>query len=149
MWLEYTLHNAGWAEARIGSGQAYVNMTVSDLHDSLRELAKAVLQLQGGANEALVIFMDEPGEHHLIFEMIPDNHVRVEVRWYDDWASWGITPGHQYEVVFEATTLVKEVVGQVLGILESLLREHGEVGYKQKWLGHDFPTSEYEQLKVG
>ena len=48
MQLDYELHDAGWAEVRITEDNQTVRVTVSYLHDSLRELVSAVLQLHAG-----------------------------------------------------------------------------------------------------
>lgn len=119
------------------SGQS-VSMTVSYLHDSLHELATAVLRLQAGEPEAKVIFMDEPGEHHLILKRVGEN-VDLEVIWFDDWASWKITPDTEPRSVLAATVPLTEFHHAVTNILAGLLESFGLEGYKKKWIEHEFP----------
>ncbi|APB34772.1 hypothetical protein GlitD10_2436 [Gloeomargarita lithophora Alchichica-D10] len=122
-------------------------MTVSYLHDSLEQLAEAILQLESGQAEAAVIFMSEPGEHHFVLRQVGGNDVAVEVRWFDDWASWDIYPSDQYLVAAAGTAPFSVVKEQVIMALERILAQHGVQGYKELWVEHEFPVALYERLK--
>ena len=63
MRFDYKLDGAGWATATLSCDEQRIEMTVSYLHDSLKDMASAVLAILNGAVEVKVIFMDEPGEH--------------------------------------------------------------------------------------
>ena len=90
MRFNYKVFDAGWAMMKITCGKDYVELTASYLHDSLRDLASAVLALIDGAREATAIFMDESGEHHVNFRRVGDEDIDIEVLWYSDWKSWGL-----------------------------------------------------------
>jgi hypothetical protein len=144
--LTYELEGAGWATARIQDGDSHMDVTVSYLHDSLRELAEAACALLSGAHSARVVFMDEPGEIHLVLDRV-DDVLRCEARWFEDWSSWGMHPADRFKVVFSGVTTVHRFVGEVRKELEALLREHGLSGYKAKWVEHDFPDDLLSELR--
>ncbi len=148
MRIKYILGNAGWVTVNIHSDGEAVTMRVSYLHDSLRELAEAAIALGDGTVDAQVIFMDEPGEHHLLFSRLDNDIALVEIRWYDDWASWGIHSEEEYTTLLTTKVLIKDVQKEILDVLEGILSKFGAEGYKQKWIEHDFPMAEYENLKA-
>lgn len=144
--LTYDLEGAGWAMARIADGDRHLDITVSYLQDSLRELAEAAHALASGAETARVVFMDEPGEVQLVIERT-ERVLRYEARWFDHWSSWGIHPAEQFNVVFSGETTVRRFMEEVKRELEVLLRHHGAAAYKQKWIEHDFPEDVLVQLQ--
>jgi hypothetical protein len=120
-------------------------MTVSYLHDSLRELAASIVRLRAGESEAKIIFIAEPGEHHLILKRVGEN-VNLEVIWFDDWASWKLTPATEPMSVLAATVPLAEFHYAVTNALAGLLDAFGLEGYKKKWIEHEFPLNEYKRL---
>ena len=82
--LNYNLLGAGWAHATISNEKKSLVATVSYLHDALGHLAESTLYMINGGVEAHVVFMDEPGEHQLIFSMIDSFEFQYEVLWYED-----------------------------------------------------------------
>ncbi|MBI4751153.1 MAG: hypothetical protein HY774_21965 [Acidobacteria bacterium] len=147
MKFQYILHRAGWATAILSCQDQTIEMTVSYLHDSLRNLASAVIALLNGATEVSVIFMDEPGEHRLVLRRKDQTTVSLEVRWYEDWYSWGIGSS-DFETLLSGVTRLTHLRGQVLSAMKQILDEHGEIGYKQKWCLHEFPMEELRQLQA-
>jgi hypothetical protein len=145
--FRYELNGAGWATARLTCGELRLNMEVSYLHDSLRELAEAARAINAGAGSARVLFMDEPGETQLLLSRFGDR-LRVEGRWFDDWNSWGLHPSDEFRVVFVCETTVRRFVGEVTKELETILRQYGRVGYLQKWDAHEFPEELLTQLRA-
>lgn len=146
--LDYELWGAGWAMATIRSGAHEIKAVASYLHDSLLELAGAAIRLSNGAPEANVVFMDEPGEHHLVLQRREGRQLAFEVRWYDDWASWGIHPPDRYTVALKGMTTVRRFRHQVLNVLWRLDQTLGPERYKEQWIEADFPSEEYAKLKA-
>ena len=146
MHLEYDLSGAGWATAWIRSDDGYVEAVTSYLHDTLRELAQAAIDLCRRAPEATVVFMDEPGEYHLVLTRKKGNELLFEVRWFKDWASWGMYPKNAYRVELQGSTTVERFRDQVLGVLDKLDQTLGPTKYREEWIEADFPTAEYETL---
>lgn len=144
--LTYDLEGAGWATARIQDGEYKVGVTISYLHDTLRELGESARALEAGAATARVVFMNEPGEVHLLMIRC-DGLLSYELRWFDDWNSWGMHPDDKFETLHEGSTTVARFVGEVRKELEALLVDHGEEGYKEKWDEHEFPMDLLRDLR--
>jgi hypothetical protein len=147
MHFDYVLYDAGWAEVRITANRRTVRMLVSYLHDSLLELVNALLQLQQGASKAKVVFMDEPGEHQLLLTCTEGETLSLEVRWYRDWASWGMQSPDEYETRLETSTTVSTLNEQAIEALNAILDTFGTEGYRKKWALHHFPIDEFQRLQ--
>ncbi|MEM9418261.1 MAG: hypothetical protein AAGA25_04280 [Planctomycetota bacterium] len=148
MKLSYSLDGPGWATVVIRDGRSEFSITVSYLHDSLCNLAQSAVDLRDGEASSIVVFMDEPGEHHLVLSRSDDDALHVELQWFDDWASWDMYPADQFEVVYKGQTNVKEFVAAVSIVLNSVLAEWGIDGYKKKWIEHPFPKKLHKKLDV-
>jgi hypothetical protein len=144
--LHYDLHDAGWATATVRDGDRLASFRVSYLNDSLRELATAALSLWAGAHDARIVFMEEPGEHHLCLR-VAGEALAWELRWFDDYASWNLTPLDKYRVVLSGNSTLDRFVGEAHSLLEGVLAKHGVVGYRENWEEHPFPEKDLEQLR--
>ncbi|MEM6854404.1 MAG: hypothetical protein AAF593_08345 [Planctomycetota bacterium] len=144
--LSYSLDGTGWATASFQDGDSEVALTASYLHDSLGDLAQSAIDLRKGESTSTVVFMDEPGEHHLVLSQNRDGVLVLELRWFDDWASWGMYPADQFDVVYTAQTTVDEFIAVVFRTLEQVLAEWGLEGYKKKWIEHPFPKKVFRKL---
>jgi hypothetical protein len=145
--LSYVVDGTGWATATIRGDGQHATVTASYLHDSLKNLASAVLLLLGGEQEVDVIFMDEPGEHHLVLQRLPNGEVGYELRWYNHWFSWGYGECDDFRIVLTGRTSIRQLQDCVRHVLQEILDTLGVEGYKAKWAEHDFPISEFEKLK--
>jgi hypothetical protein len=146
MRFDYKLDGAGWATATLGNDSREVVMTVSYLHDSLGQLARAVLELADGQPEASVVFMDEPGEHQLVLTQSIRGRISVEVRWFRDWASWSMHPSDEYEIVYEDSVSLQDLRTEVGASLGWILQRLGTKGYRKKWIEHEFPVDDYRKI---
>lgn len=144
--LEYKVGNAGWAECIIGNGKKKARITVSYLHDTLKELADSAIEI-GEKERKSIVFMDEPGEHVLILNRNEEKLIDYELRWYKDWWSWNLTDEDDYQLVFKGQTTVPKYINQVRSVLIGIMEKLGPKKYKEKWIEHDFPLEEYEKLK--
>ncbi|MFY0654657.1 MAG: hypothetical protein JXQ96_21670 [Cyclobacteriaceae bacterium] len=145
--FQYNLGSAGWADATISEGKDSATMTVSYLHDSLGELTDAMNLLIKGGKESRTVFMDEPGEHLMSLINSKDDELEIEVRWFDDWASWDMHSKKDYKVVFKRTTSLYEFANKVCDNLDRIYIKEGTEGYKEKWVEHDYPLNSYLKLK--
>jgi hypothetical protein len=146
--LEYELHEHGWATARLMHGDDQLEMLASYLHDSLKQLADAALQIARGPANTTVVFMDEPGEHQLTVTRLEDDVCHYAVDWCDDWHSWGMRKhGSQHPSrVAEGETESRRFIQQVNTVLWRLFDEYGTDGYKERWCEHAFPLHEMQRL---
>ncbi len=146
--FEWALTGTGWATAtlRLGDTQPVV-MVASYLHDSLRDLAGALIALDGGAEVARVVLMDEPGEHHVLMRRVGESDLEIEVRWFDDWASWNMHPPEDYTTIARGVVRWRTFRGAIVSCMQRLLGELGAEGYRKRWVRHDFPTEELKRLE--
>lgn len=144
--IDYKLEDAGWAVANIGNGDLVQTMTVSYLHDTLKQLGESAIFIKE-AKAKRVIFMDEPGEHHLLISNVTGNEIAYELRWYDDWTDWNAIEDENYELVLTGKTTIVNYVNEVRNVLKSIWDEFGLETYKKKWVNHEFPQKELEKLK--
>jgi hypothetical protein len=143
--IGYVLSGTGWATLSFRADAGPMAFAVSYLHDSLGDLARMGLDLVKGAQHASAVFMDEPGEVHLVVTGEKDE-LAFELRRYRDWASWGITAMDDYEVVDRGTLQRVDLVRNIHAILERIYVELGLAKYRELWVEHDFPLRTYEGL---
>ncbi|MFT4175478.1 MAG: hypothetical protein QM627_02370 [Luteolibacter sp.] len=144
--LTYDLEGVGWATVQIQDGKNKVDVTVSYLHDTLRELGEAALALRNGADSVRVVFMDEPGEVHFLGKRRGDS-IDYELRWFHDWNSWGMHPDDQFKTFQIGSLTIVKFCEEVQKEFAALLAEYGVEGYKEKWREHEFPTDLFRELK--
>ncbi|MCC9658794.1 hypothetical protein [Rhodopirellula halodulae] len=146
--LAYELHEHGWATATLCNDDVSVDMTVSYLHDTLRELANAAYHVSRGTADRMVVFMDEPGEHQLKIMRLDDSNCSYSIDWYDDWHSWGMkSVGDGYpKRITEGVVSARRFMQQVHTVLWTLFDTFGIDGYKSRWCEHDFPEAEMKRL---
>ncbi|WP_298758269.1 hypothetical protein [uncultured Psychroserpens sp.] len=144
--IEYILDEAGWAIANIGNGDLIKQMTVSYLHDTLKQLAESAIFIQDEKAKR-IIFMDEPGEHHLIISRISEKEIEFEIRWYDDWTDWNAIEDEKFTSVLSGKTTKSNYVNEIRNVLKNIWEKYGEESYKEKWINHEFPKRELEKLR--
>lgn len=144
--MTYDLEGAGWAMARIQDGEYTVDVTISYLHDTLRELGEAARALADGAASSRVVFMDEPGEVQMLLARRGD-FLDYELRWFDDWNSWGMHPADKFTILHHGSTTIARFFGEVRKEFEALLASYGEEGYRERWVEHDFPVELLRDLQ--
>jgi hypothetical protein len=143
--IGYVLNGTGWATLSFRADAGPVAFAVSYLHDSLGDLARMGLDLAKGAKTASAVFMDEPGEVHLVVTGDADA-MAFELRRYRDWASWGITAMDDYELLDQGVVQRVALVRNIHAILERMYVEVGPQKYRELWVEHDFPLRTYEGL---
>ena len=143
--IEYELHNAGWAFGKIGNSEKEIKFVVSYLNDSLLELAQSAIDIKTMSSKR-VVFMDEPGEYILILNRIGSRLV-YELRWYNDWFSWGMYPEDKFILELSGETTVSKYINQIRNILLKITENHTEADYKKLWIANDFPTKQFNILK--
>jgi hypothetical protein len=144
--LTYILDGTGWATVTLDDAGREISMTASYLHDSLGELAQAALLLRDGGTAATVVFMDEPGEHHLVLERVGVDDLRIQIRWFNDWASWEMYPADRFDTVLETHSTCQDFIAAVINVLDNVLNQWGIDGYKAKWVEHPFPIEKHGLL---
>ena len=144
--FSYHLDTAGWADATITDGARRVDLTASFLSDALGDLARAVVALLRGANHVEVTWLSEPGVAEWRVDRDGEN-VDITIILFDDWVAYRAGRARRVDQPFVAQCPLVRLAKEVLDELWQLLQSVGIDGYKQRWKKHDFPITEYEQLK--
>jgi hypothetical protein len=145
MKLSYVLDEAGWARAIISDAGQQREMNVTYLSNSLSDMARAAILLLEGSDSVRFSFDDEPGEHRCIVKRTNESDAHICVLWFEE--LWSGLPDERGTEVFSCTCTVARFCGEVLSCLQCLLEEHGTGGYKEKWLSHEFPSTELKRLR--
>jgi hypothetical protein len=141
VYFRYEVEDHGWSTARLGPDDHVVEMTVSYLQDSLKDLAAATLALCGGAPEAEMFFEDEPGVHWLKLRRLGPSALQFEILWQDDWDK-------PLEQKCSGQCALAEFKDAVTRELKRILAENGEPGYRRKTIDFDFPGAELRALEA-
>lgn len=142
--ITYELSEAGWATATISDNKRNVSIEVSYLHDSLKQLIDAAINLKKGTKAESVVFMDEPGEYHLVLN---DDDKSFSLRQYNDWASWDMYPIDDFKEILKGKLETDVFIKQVLELSDKIFIKYGLDGYKENWVEHEFPYNQYMKLK--
>jgi len=146
--LRYELETAGWAHCTIKIDEQRAEITASYLSDALGDLCAAVVALLRGDRSASAPFAEEPGEFRWQFDVHDGDQLRVRIYWNEVEASWGEGLPDPSTPIFDGLCRLRTFAGQVVAELQRLLREHGQTGYKERWVLNDFPTKRLEQLEA-
>jgi hypothetical protein len=143
--FEYTVRGAGWATATFRFDEAdAIIVHVSYLHDSPRDLARALLALDRCGDEIGVAFVEEPGTVLLIMQR-DDDRIRLELRRFDTWVTqW--PADDDFEPLGSRTMRWRTFRGAVVSALQRVWSEHGALDYETKW-HHAFPVEELRALE--
>ena len=120
-------------------------MSVSYLSDALGDMANAALRLLHGDREATFSFEDEPGEHHWLLNRGEADSLHIRVLWFED--TFNHRRLERGVDVFACDCAVLDFVGQVSHVLQSILKDEGIKGYKQRWQNHDFPLGTFNEIQ--
>jgi hypothetical protein len=140
--FEYRLTGHGWSEATIADRDTKVELTASYLSDALGNLARAVVRLMRGMEQARVSWDEEPGEYRWLM-VRTDERVSIRILWFD--SQFPERPDQEGRTVFETSCRLVDLAGQVTSQLLVLLETLGEAEYIRQW-GMEFPRNEYEAL---
>ncbi len=112
----------------------------------LLDLTESAIQLNKATLETSIAFMDETEEH--VLHLVPDEEdfLEFEVRWHEQWASWGKISADDYKVVLTGKTTVATFCLEVLAILTDIFKNMGPQQYRKQWLEDEFPENEYKVL---
>lgn len=144
------LAGAGWADVTFGTANSVHTVVVSDLYDSIAELAAAAISLlSGDVSEILVTFADEPGEHRLILLRSGREALTFRVLSADGEGTWGILAPTDFQPVVSGTTTIPWFCRQVLAVLRHIDAICTDEEYENDlWTAGPFPRKEYERLRA-
>ncbi|MCZ0983066.1 hypothetical protein O1L60_40020 [Streptomyces diastatochromogenes] len=145
--FSWELGGAGWATCRIADGGSEHRVHVGYCTDALADLLYAVTGLYGGTTEQRVSFDLEPVEMRWVLRR-QELDVSIAVYWFPDGAtSWG-SSDETGGTLSWSSAQPRSVLGhKVVEAAETVLREHGEDGYLEKWVRHPFPVAALQDLR--
>jgi hypothetical protein len=144
--FSYRLTGAGWSEARFAIGDRWVALGASYLTDALGDLLGAVRSLAEGGEDARVSWALEPGEFRWLFTRV-GSMVDVRVLSFD--ADYYDYPADDAGKLAVAGRVRLDALASALATAaRAVLDEHGESGYRERWVEHPFPTAALEALEA-
>ena len=144
--VSYYLTGTGWADCDVRSGEERAHLSASYLSDALNDLVAAVVSLLRGNSEATAVFEEEPGRFTWRLERLSPERVRVCI--YSLLTEEESQAGPDGALIFDAECDARAFGMAVKMELERLWRELGPVGYKEKWVEHDFPQQRLIELRA-
>ncbi|NOV02344.1 hypothetical protein [Paenibacillus planticolens] len=146
MKFEYALTGTGWADGCIEMNSNTVYFTASYINDALGDMLKAIISLipeisSYSVPQAQFEWNEEPGGTVWTISRREDL-LHVEILSYVD-----LRNRKQRVIDLDETCLIIEFAGAVVQALDSLLRQYGREGYKEKWVNYDFPMDNFLKLK--
>jgi hypothetical protein len=152
MKFQYNLKGIGWAEGfieinsqRCEFNPSYLTNALGDLLDSLVKL----LTYEPNPNKKKfnTVFFDwneEPNGLEWVLTRLEDEKVSLLIKSYDDIDS---KEDEQGAVAVDTICTLSDLLTEIIKEMDSLLTNHGIVGYHETWAAHDFPLSSYLKLK--
>jgi hypothetical protein len=129
------------ATYRIADGASEHSAHVGYCTDALADLLYAVTGLYGGSSGERVSFDLEPVEMRWLLRREGSDVAITVFEFPDGVTSWG-SPDETGGTLSWSSTQPRSALGHaVLEAAESVLREHGEAGYLEKWMRYPFPVA--------
>ena len=144
--FSYHLDTAGWADATLADGTREIELVASYLSDALGDLTRAAIALLQGADVATFAWLAEPGraEWRLVRH---GDQTDVTITIFADGHTYLIGQARHAPQTFTIRCPLTRFANEVLDELWQVLEEVGLDGYKERWKAHDFPLTEYEELR--
>jgi hypothetical protein len=143
--IAYRLVGTGWAECLISDEKTSCEVTASYLSDALRTLVLAATALASGFSRLSFRFDEEPGEHRWVISSPRMNEIELQILAFDQ--LWGNRPDIEGRSLFRTRCLPETFAKAVAVAARTVLEEHRESGYLERWSEHPFPTIQLEELE--
>ncbi|MFF8832507.1 hypothetical protein [Streptomyces sp. NPDC015131] len=144
--FSWELAGSGWARYRIADAASERVGIASYCTDALSDLLRAVARLYEATDAARFSFDLEPDE--VRWRLQPQGvDVKIDIlRFPDMTQSWNV-PDDEGARCWSSTQSRAALSHVVLEAAETVLRLHGEAGYREKWVQHDFPGAALDDLR--
>ena len=120
------------------------DVTASYLSDALRNLVLAAAAVQSGFLRLTFRFDEEPGEYRWVIRSPRPNEIELEILSFHE--LWGVQPDSEGKCLFKTRCLPETFAKAVAAAAHSVLEEHGEAGYLDRWSEHPFPSVQLSEL---
>lgn len=121
-------------------------MTTSYCTDALADLVTGTGELYGQQPSARFFFDAEPQELRWVLRTT-DNAIDVTVYKFPDVAVSPDLPDSHGTVIWQSSCPRPAFAHAVLAAAHAVLTEHGEAGYRAKWVMHPYPSGPVQDLR--
>ena len=142
--ITYRLTGTGWATCSLNDGNSSCELNASYLSDALRSLVLSATAVLSGFMRVSFRFDEEPGEYRWVISSPRLNELELEILAFEE--LWGDRPDSEGKSLFKTRCLPETFAKAVAGAAQSILEEHGEAGYLERWLEHPFPIAQFKEL---
>ncbi|MDP4549598.1 hypothetical protein Q9251_01730 [Alkalihalobacillus macyae] len=146
MKFQYNLTGTGWATCIVEINSQVLKFSASYLTDCLGDLVQALYFLNplrsDEGEKASIEWEGEPEGILWAFILKESNILSIEATYYEDMENK--ENGNQ---VIQTEYSYDEFLKVVLIELDSIIKRHGIVGYKEQWVMADFPLRTFLELK--
>ncbi|MER5739785.1 MULTISPECIES: hypothetical protein [unclassified Streptomyces] len=143
----WELVGVGGVTCRIGDGASEYEVHAGYCTDALADLLYAVTGLYGDSDGERFSFDREPMETRWLLRR-RGRDVAVDVfEFPDGGTSWGSVDETGGVLLWSSVQPRGVLCHAVVEAAEGVLREHGEGGYREKWVRHPFPVAALQDLR--
>ncbi|MEU6872874.1 hypothetical protein [Streptomyces sp. NPDC046751] len=144
--FSWELSGSGWATCRIADGVSERKDFVSYCTDALADVLHGVLGLYGRTSVQRFSFDLEPAEVRWVLRR-EGSEVHVAIYRFPDMSTSFDTPDQAGALTWSSTQPLSLLGHVVLEAAQSVVRLHGEDGYRAKWVQHPFPVAALQDLR--
>ncbi|WP_405885306.1 hypothetical protein OG762_45335 [Streptomyces sp. NBC_01136] len=144
--FSWELSGSGWATCRIAAGSSERKDVVGYCTDALADLLHGVAGLYGPTPVQRFSFDLEPAEARWVLRG-SDSDVDIAIYRFPD-MSTSFDATDQEGTLSWSSEQPRSLLGHVVvEAAQSVLRLHGEDGYRTKWVQHPFPVAALQDLR--
>ncbi|MFD4507796.1 hypothetical protein [Streptomyces sp. NPDC058457] len=144
--LKWELRDRGWARCHLTEGSRKVSLTVSYCTDAPADLVAVAGSLYGQWHTTRFFFDAEPQELRWALRATGESVELTIYRFSDVAVSPGL-PDSDGTVMWRSVYPRTVFAHAVLDAARQVLAEHGETGYRSKWVLHPFPVGPVQDLR--
>ncbi|RLU79246.1 hypothetical protein CTZ27_37005 [Streptomyces griseocarneus] len=144
--FDWQLSGSGWAICRIADAVAEAKFGVSYCTDALADLLYGLGGMYRSEPVERVSFDLEPVEIRWVLRGVGTG-VDVSIYRFADMSASFDAPDADGTVSWRSTQPRSRLVHAVIGAAQEVLQEHGEAGYKARWVRFPFPVAALQDLQ--
>ncbi|MDH6133291.1 hypothetical protein P3T37_002686 [Kitasatospora sp. MAA4] len=144
--FSWELSGSGWATCRVADGSAERKDVVSYCTDALADLLDGVADLYAPGTVHRFSFDLEPAEIRWVLRGL-GRDVDIEIYRFPDMSASFDAPDDHGALVWSSRQDRGALSHAVVEAAQSVLRLHGEEGYRAKWVLHPFPLAALQDLR--
>ncbi len=144
--FDWQLSGSGWATCRIADTSAEAKYVVSYCSDALTELLNGLEGMYRPEPIERVSFDLEPVEIRWVLRGVGMD-VDISIYRFPDVAASYAAPDTSGTLAWHSIQPRSSLVHAVVEAAEAVLQEHGEAGYKARWVLFPFPVAALQNLR--